>query len=75
MQKNVTHNRCYAVFDGFRRAMLGFLKDDVPENSRYLCDSIRENFRVVSPPDFRILTLTEYIMVLAGSSHGDGWSG
>jgi transposase len=55
MHKNVTHNRCYATFDGFCQAMLGFLKDDVPKNWRHLCDSVTDNFRVISPGDFRIL--------------------
>jgi hypothetical protein len=30
--RNVTHNRCYATFNEFRDAMLGFLKEDVPRN-------------------------------------------
>ena len=32
MHRNVTHNRCYATFNEFCDAMLGFLKEDVPRN-------------------------------------------
>jgi transposase len=56
MHKNVTHNRCYATFDGFCEAMLGFLKETVPKNWNTLCDDVSDNFRVISPKDFRILT-------------------
>jgi len=56
MHKNVTHNRCYADFNGFCEAMLGFLREDVPKNWGHLCDSVSDHFRVISPKDFRILT-------------------
>jgi len=56
MHKNVTHNRCYATFNEFCDAMLGFLKEDVPKNWKNLCDDVSDNFRVISPKDFRVLT-------------------
>ena len=56
MHKNVTHNRCYATFSEFCTAMLGFLKEDVPKNWGDLCDDVSDNFRVISPKDFRVLT-------------------
>ena len=56
MHKHVTHNRCYATFSGFCDAMLGFLKQDVPRDWGDLCDSVSDNFRVISPKDFRVLT-------------------
>ncbi len=56
MHKNVTHNRCYATFDGFCEAMLGFLKETVPKNWNTLCDDVSDNFRVILPKDFRVLT-------------------
>ena len=31
MHRNITHNRCYATFNEFCDAMLGFLKEDVPK--------------------------------------------
>lgn len=56
MHKNVTHKRCYATFNEFCAAMLGFLKEDVPKNWADLCDDVSDNFRVISPKDFRVLT-------------------
>ncbi len=56
MHRNITHNRCYATFNEFCDAMLGFLKEDVPKNWDYLCDDVSDNFRVISLKDFRVLT-------------------
>ena len=56
MHRNVTHNRCYATFNEFCDAMLGFLKEDVPRNWVDLCDDVPDNFRIISPSDFRVLT-------------------
>ena len=56
MHRNVTHNRCYATFNEFCTAMRGFLKEDVPKNWGDLCDDVSDNFRVISPKDFRVLT-------------------
>jgi hypothetical protein len=56
MHKNFTHNRCHATFNGFCDAMLGFLREDVPRDWDSLCDSVSDNFRVISPKDFRVLT-------------------
>jgi len=56
MHRNVTHNRCYATFDDFCDAMLQFLNENVPRNWTALCDNVSDNFRVISPKDFRILT-------------------
>jgi len=36
--------------------MLGFLKEDVPRNWEDLCDDVSDNFRIISPSDFRVLT-------------------
>lgn len=55
MHKNVTHNRCYAKFNGFCGAMLTFLREDVPKNWTSYCDAVSDNFRVISPKDFRVL--------------------
>lgn len=55
MHRNVTHNRCYATFNEFCTAMLGFLKEDVPKNWDELCDDVSDNFRIISPKDFRVL--------------------
>ena len=56
MHRNVTHNRCYATFNEFCTAMLGFLKEDVPKNWGDLCDDVSDNFRIISPKGFRVLT-------------------
>jgi transposase len=56
MHKNVTHNRCYAKFNGFCGAMLTFLREEVPKNWPAYCDSVTDNFRVINPKDFRVLT-------------------
>ncbi len=55
MHKNVTHNRCYAKFNGFCGAMLTFLREEVPKNWTSYCDTVTDNFRVISPKDFRVL--------------------
>ena len=55
MHKNVTHNRCYAKFNDFCAAMLMFLREDVPKNWTSYCDAVTDNFRVISPKDFRVL--------------------
>jgi transposase len=56
MHKNVTHNRCYATYNNFCDAMLGFLRQNVPKDWDILCDSVSDNFRVISPKEFRVLT-------------------
>lgn len=54
MHKNVTHNRCHATYNGFCRSVLEFLRDDAPGKLNTFCDIITDNFRVISPGDFRI---------------------
>jgi transposase len=56
MHRNITHNRCYSTYSGFCQAVLHFLRSDVPEKWETFCDSVTDNFRVISPGDFRILT-------------------
>ena len=55
MHKHITHNRCYAKFNDFCNAVLGFLRDEVPKNWRTYCDSVSDNFRIINPADFRVL--------------------
>ena len=55
MHRNVTHNRCYETFADFSAAVLTFLREEVPRNWRTYCDAVSDNFRVISPKDFRIL--------------------
>jgi len=56
MHKHVTHNRCYAKFGNFCLEMLTFLREEVPKNWQKYCDSVTDNFRIISPKNFRVLT-------------------
>ena len=55
MHKHVTHNRCYSTYNLFCQTALNFLRSTVPKNWCALCDSVTDNFRVISPADFRVL--------------------
>ena len=56
MHKHVTHNKCYATCPQFAAAALGFLREKVPWNWADFCDSVTDNFRVINPKDFRVMT-------------------
>ena len=56
MHKHTTHNKCYSSFKDFSIAMLTFLRDDVPRNWHAYCDRVTDNFRIIDPKDFRVLT-------------------
>ena len=56
MHRNVTHNKCYATCAQFADATLSFLREKVPGNWADLCDSVTDNFRVINPKDFRVMT-------------------
>ncbi len=43
------------TYNAFCDAMLGFLREKVPKNWASWCDDVSDNFRVISPKDFRIL--------------------
>ena len=51
----ITHNQCYETFKDFKDAILTFLREGVPRNWRIYCDEVTDNFRIISPRDFRIL--------------------
>jgi transposase len=55
MHRNITHNKCYEKFADFKSAILTFLREDVPRNWDVYCDDVSDNFRIISPKDFRIL--------------------
>ncbi len=40
----------------FEAATLDFLRDKVPKNWGSFSDSVTDNFRVINPKDFRVLT-------------------
>jgi transposase len=56
MHRNLTHNRCYATYNEFCDTVLGFLNENVPKNWSIFCDDVSDNFRVISPKGFRVLT-------------------
>ena len=60
MHRNVTHNKCYATCAQFADATLGFLREQVPRNWAHFCDSVTDNFRVISPKNFLVMTGTGY---------------
>ena len=55
MHKHVTHNRCHATFADFKAAVLTFLREEVPRKWGAYCDQVTDNFRVISPKEFRVL--------------------
>jgi transposase len=55
MHKHITHNRCHATFADFRVAILTFLREEVPRKWHTYCDQVTDNFRIISPKDFRVL--------------------
>jgi hypothetical protein len=50
-----THNRYHATFADFKAAVLTFLREEVPRKWRTYCDEVTDNFRIISPKDFRVL--------------------
>jgi hypothetical protein len=58
MHKHVTHNRCHATFADFSGAILTFLREEVARKWHLYCDAVSDNFRIISPKDFRILAGT-----------------
>ena len=55
MHKHTTDNRCHETFADFRNAILTFLREEVPRKWHIYCDGVSDNFRVISPKDFRVL--------------------
>ena len=55
MHKHVTHNRCHATFADFKAAILTFLREEVPRKWGIYCDQVTDNFRIISPENFRVL--------------------
>jgi len=56
MHRNITHNRSYACLRDFRDATMAFLTRDVPRKWLEYCDSVSDNFRVINPANFRVMT-------------------
>jgi hypothetical protein len=56
MHRNVTHNKTYATCAQFADATLGFLREKVPRRWAAYRDSVTDNFRIINPKDFRVMT-------------------
>jgi transposase len=56
MHRNITHNKTYATCAQFADATLDFLRKKVPRNWVDFRDSVTDNFRVINPKDFRVVT-------------------
>jgi transposase len=56
MHKHLTHNICYASYRDFAEAVLDFLREHVPRRWPEFRDSVTDNFRVINPKDFRLVT-------------------
>src|SRR5271170_6704585 len=55
MHKNITHNKTYGTCKEFAEATLDFLRDKVPRNWAKYRSTVTDNFRVISPKDFRVI--------------------
>jgi transposase len=55
MHKNITHNKTYGTCKEFAEATLDFLRDKVPRNWAKYSSTVTDNFRVISPKDFRVI--------------------
>jgi transposase len=56
MHKNITHNRCHATYKDFADATLGFLRQDIPKRWREFTSTVTDNFRIIDPKTFRVVT-------------------
>ena len=56
MHKHLTHNTRHASYREFAEAALGCLRQHVPRRWPEFRDSVTDNFRVIDPKDFRVLT-------------------
>lgn len=55
MHEHITHNKYYPTFTEFVDALIGFLRNTVPENARQWRDTITDNFRIISQKNYRLI--------------------
>ena len=55
MHKWVTHNQHYDTYEEFTEAITEFLETTLPENWEQFRDTITDNFRVISPKQYKII--------------------
>jgi hypothetical protein len=56
MHRNVTHNKTYEDLRPIRRCGAQFPARKSARNWADFCDSVTDNFRVINPKDFRVVT-------------------
>ena len=56
MHKHLTHNKTYATCKEFADTTLEFLREKIPRNWEQFSDSVSDNFRIIKPKDFRVVT-------------------
>ena len=56
MYKHLTHNTCYASYREFTEAVLDFLRKHVPRRWPEFRSPVTDNFRVIDPKNFRVVT-------------------
>ena len=55
MHKWVTHNQHYDTYEEFTEAITEFLETTLSENWEQFLDTITDNFRVISPKQYKII--------------------
>ena len=55
MHKFVTHNHHYAHFNDFTEAILNFFRETLPEKWPEFCDTVSDNFRVISQKNYQLI--------------------
>jgi len=55
MHQNTTHNRDFKTLREFRRAVIEFLRYEVPKHWGRFCDRITDNFHVIRRKNFRVI--------------------
>jgi hypothetical protein len=55
MPRNVTHDKTYATCAQFADATLHLPRENVPRSWADLRHSVIDNFRLISPKDFRVV--------------------
>ncbi len=55
MHKNITHNKTYDTCKEFAETTLEFVREKIPRNWAKYRSAITDNFRVISPKDFRVI--------------------
>ena len=55
MHSVVTHNKSYVTVSKFKAAIINFLTETLPNNWDQFTSRITDNFRVISPKNFRVM--------------------